>query len=231
MPDDALLVLGEISDHGLRLDADQLASVRPQQCVTMPCFQVDMASSDVLPLFDAERPSWSGDGPRPVRAHLWRPARGGRARGTILVSHGSGGAARQMAWLNEPLAAAGFLAIAVDHHGNNLVDGYLAEGFARWWERARDLSVVPTSRARASTSYRWAQPGSLSRVHSCRAPRCADRREPLRRPMSGAVPDSRARVPDPRSGAARAVCAPRMLRGGSPRLASTTPTTASSPGS
>jgi predicted dienelactone hydrolase len=101
-----------------------------------------MASSDVLPLFDAERPSWSGDGPRPVRAHLWRPARGGRARGTILVSHGTGGAARQMAWLNEPLAAAGFLAIAVDHHGNNFVDGYLAEGFARWWERARDLSVV-----------------------------------------------------------------------------------------
>jgi predicted dienelactone hydrolase len=47
-----------------------------------------------------------------------------------------------MAWLNEPLAAAGFLAIAVDHHGNNFVDGYLAEGFARWWERARDLSVV-----------------------------------------------------------------------------------------
>lgn len=47
-----------------------------------------------------------------------------------------------MAWLTGPLAAAGFLVIAVDHHGNNFVDGYLAEGFARWWERARDLSVV-----------------------------------------------------------------------------------------
>ena len=47
-----------------------------------------------------------------------------------------------MAWLTEPLAAAGFLAIAVDHHGNNFVDGYLVEGFARWWERPRDLTVV-----------------------------------------------------------------------------------------
>jgi predicted dienelactone hydrolase len=47
-----------------------------------------------------------------------------------------------MAWLTEPLAAAGFLAVAVDHHGNNFVDGYLVEGFARWWERARDLTVV-----------------------------------------------------------------------------------------
>jgi predicted dienelactone hydrolase len=105
------------------------------------CFQIDMAC-DVLTFFDAERPSWSGDGPRPVRAHLWRPARGDGGRGTILVSHGSGGAARQMAWLNERLAGAGFLAIAVDHHGNNIVDGYLAEGFACWWERPRDLSFV-----------------------------------------------------------------------------------------
>lgn len=47
-----------------------------------------------------------------------------------------------MAWLTEPLAAAGFLAVAVDHHGNNFVDGYLPEGFARWWERARDFTVV-----------------------------------------------------------------------------------------
>jgi hypothetical protein len=35
-----------------------------------------------------------------------------------------------MAWLSKPLAAAGFLVVAFDHHGNNFVDGYLAEGFA-----------------------------------------------------------------------------------------------------
>jgi predicted dienelactone hydrolase len=47
-----------------------------------------------------------------------------------------------MAWLTEPLAAAGFLVIAIDHHGNNFVDGYVADGFARWWERPLDATFV-----------------------------------------------------------------------------------------
>jgi predicted dienelactone hydrolase len=47
-----------------------------------------------------------------------------------------------MEWLTRAFAGAGFIGIAVDHHGNNSVDGYEPEGFARWWERVRDLSVV-----------------------------------------------------------------------------------------
>jgi predicted dienelactone hydrolase len=47
-----------------------------------------------------------------------------------------------MAWVTEPLAAAGFLVVAFDHHGNNFLDGYLAEGFARWWERALDATFA-----------------------------------------------------------------------------------------
>jgi predicted dienelactone hydrolase len=47
-----------------------------------------------------------------------------------------------MTWAAEPLARAGFLVAAVDHHGNNFVDGYLPEGFAFWWERVLDLSFV-----------------------------------------------------------------------------------------
>ena len=47
-----------------------------------------------------------------------------------------------MCWLSEALARAGFLAVAVDHHGNNAIDGYTPEGFVRWWERARDLAFV-----------------------------------------------------------------------------------------
>jgi hypothetical protein len=47
-----------------------------------------------------------------------------------------------MAWLCRALVGAGFLAVAVDHHGNSFVDGYLPEGFAFWWERPRDLSFV-----------------------------------------------------------------------------------------
>jgi predicted dienelactone hydrolase len=96
--------------------------------------------SDVVTFHDEERPSWSADRPRPIRAHVWRPDE--PQGGTILVSHGTGGSAEEMAWLTGPFATAGFLAVAVDHHGNNSVDGYEAEGFARWWERARDLSVV-----------------------------------------------------------------------------------------
>ena len=58
----------------------------------------------------------------------------------ILLSHGTGGSAEQMAWLGTALARAGFMAVAVDHPGNNAHASYTAEGFTLWWERATDLS-------------------------------------------------------------------------------------------
>ncbi len=60
----------------------------------------------------------------------------------ILLSHGTGGSAQQLAWLGTALARAGFIAAAVDHPGNNAVAGYTPEGFVLWWERATDLSEV-----------------------------------------------------------------------------------------
>jgi predicted dienelactone hydrolase len=60
----------------------------------------------------------------------------------ILLSHGSGGSALQMAWLGTTLAARGYIAAAVNHPGNNGYDGYTPQGFAIWWERARDLSML-----------------------------------------------------------------------------------------
>src|SRR5579875_2777330 len=60
----------------------------------------------------------------------------------ILLSHGTGGSALQLAWLGTALARAGFIAAAVDHPGNNAVTGYTPEGFTLWWERATDLSEV-----------------------------------------------------------------------------------------
>jgi predicted dienelactone hydrolase len=101
-----------------------------------------VSPDQTLELYDDSRPNWSGPGPRPVRVHVWRPTRTDGRPPTVLVSHGSGGAAVQMAWLTEPLAAAGFLVVAFDHHGNNFVDGYLPEGFARWWERALDVTFT-----------------------------------------------------------------------------------------
>jgi len=62
----------------------------------------------------------------------------------VLLSHGTGGSALQMAWLGTALARAGFIVVAVDHPGNNsATDAPLTpEGMALWWERATDLSNV-----------------------------------------------------------------------------------------
>lgn len=60
----------------------------------------------------------------------------------IVLSHGTGGSALQMAWLGTALAAKGYIAVAVNHPGNNATEAYTAQGFSNWWERARDLSVV-----------------------------------------------------------------------------------------
>jgi predicted dienelactone hydrolase len=60
----------------------------------------------------------------------------------IVLSHGTGGSALQMAWLGPELAAHGYIAAAVNHPGNNATEAYTALGFSTWWERARDLSTV-----------------------------------------------------------------------------------------
>ena len=60
----------------------------------------------------------------------------------IVLSHGTGGSAMQMAWLGIALARAGYIAVAVNHPGNNALEPYTAEGFVLWWERATDLSEL-----------------------------------------------------------------------------------------
>lgn len=60
----------------------------------------------------------------------------------VLLSHGTGGASMQLAWLGEYLASRGFIAAAVNHPGNNALEPYTIQGFTLWWLRARDLSVV-----------------------------------------------------------------------------------------
>ncbi|UCM88731.1 alpha/beta hydrolase family protein [Streptomyces marincola] len=81
--------------------------------------------------------------PRPVRVHVWEPERPLAAPAPlVVVSHGTGGSAGTMEWLALPLAEAGFRAVAIDHHGNNLVDGYEPEGFLFVWERPKDVTFV-----------------------------------------------------------------------------------------
>ncbi|MGA2099073.1 MAG: alpha/beta hydrolase [Candidatus Acidiferrum sp.] len=60
----------------------------------------------------------------------------------ILLSHGTGGSSKMMAWLGTALASHGFIAAAVNHPGNNSLEDYTPQGFSLWWERASDLSVL-----------------------------------------------------------------------------------------
>jgi predicted dienelactone hydrolase len=60
----------------------------------------------------------------------------------ILLSHGTGASDLMMAWLGIGLASHGYIAIAVNHPGNNSLDEYTVQGFSFWWERAKDLSTV-----------------------------------------------------------------------------------------
>lgn len=60
----------------------------------------------------------------------------------VVISHGTGGSASAMAWLGTRLAAHGFIAVGVNHPGNNALEAHTAQGFTLWWLRARDLSAV-----------------------------------------------------------------------------------------
>jgi predicted dienelactone hydrolase len=80
------------------------------------------------------------DGGRVARDAALAPAPGKFP--LILLSHGTGGTTGNMAWLGEALAAHGYIAAAVNHPGNNFIDGYTVPGFTLWWLRARDLSAV-----------------------------------------------------------------------------------------
>ena len=90
---------------------------------------------------DPRRRDWADAGQRPLLTEAWHPMGEGRFP-CVLLSHGTGGSAGQLAWLGEALAARGYVAAAVNHHGNTSAEPYMPQGFGLWWERARDLSAV-----------------------------------------------------------------------------------------
>ncbi|WP_084076851.1 hypothetical protein [Demequina sp. NBRC 110057] len=96
-----------------------------------------------LVIADASRRSWADPAShRPVALTVWEPSGADGPLPLTLLSHGTGGAVAQLAWLAEALAAAGHLVVGVDHHGNTSAEDYLPEGFALPWERPRDLSCA-----------------------------------------------------------------------------------------
>jgi predicted dienelactone hydrolase len=79
----------------------------------------------------------------------------------IVLSHGTGGSALMMAWLGTEFAAHGYIAVAVNHPGNNALEDYTAQGFTLWWERARDLSTVISSMISDSVFGKIIDPGRI----------------------------------------------------------------------
>ncbi|HEX4066866.1 MAG TPA: hypothetical protein VHZ09_12655 [Acidobacteriaceae bacterium] len=94
-----------------------------------------------------EQPQWVGDPPHAL-ASAGRAAPDAALAATparfplILLSHGTGGSALMMAWLGTQLAAHGFIAVAVNHPGNNGIEPHTVQGFTLGWERSVDLSHV-----------------------------------------------------------------------------------------
>lgn len=132
-------------------------------------FTVGVTTRDFIP---AEPYDWRGAGTHALRALIWYPAvadareqpqwigpalvpfvSAGRAapdaapaagprRPLVLLSHGFGGTASDLAWLGTALAAHGFVAAAVNHPGNNRSEDYTVDGYVLMWLRAVDLSAI-----------------------------------------------------------------------------------------
>jgi predicted dienelactone hydrolase len=61
----------------------------------------------------------------------------------VLLSHGSTSVNLSLGWLGAYLAEHGYIAAAVNHHGNTSAEGKpLSQGFLAPWERAADISAL-----------------------------------------------------------------------------------------
>ena len=134
-----------------------------------PVFKAGVMTRNFVP---AEPYDWRGAKTRALRAMIWYPAGAdareetqwfglplipyfsagsaapdaaplvGTRRPLILLSHGFGGTASGLGWLGAALAAHGFIAVAVDHPGNNALEDSTVEGSSLFWLRAVDLSAA-----------------------------------------------------------------------------------------
>ena len=118
-------------------------------------------------IIDPNRRNWEDRGPRPIAWSAWYPTDGGTGTSppeamfdpgdacwnatvkdglhpVVLMSHGTGGTAESMGWLARALAAAGYVVLAPNHHGNTGLEPYAAPGFLCWWERALDMQLLLT---------------------------------------------------------------------------------------
>jgi predicted dienelactone hydrolase len=159
-------VIGKI---WIRLLCLILVAASDVACAGDAVFKVGVTTRDIVP---AEPYDWRGASTHVLHAVIWYPAVSdareqpqwigpplvpfvsiGRAapdavpadgppRPLILLSHGFGGTAIDLAWLGAGLAAHGFIAVAINHPGNNRSEDRTVDGYALKWLRAVDLSAV-----------------------------------------------------------------------------------------
>ncbi|WP_316236723.1 signal peptidase [Bradyrhizobium sp. SZCCHNR1015] len=98
----------------------------------------DDAEETALPLAPWPQ-GWFNAGPAALNSPL---AASADACPLVVYSHGTGCNGLQFEWLARELAARGFVAVAVNHHGNSNAEPYRAEGFLCSWERPRDVSLL-----------------------------------------------------------------------------------------
>jgi predicted dienelactone hydrolase len=138
-------------------------------CADDTVFKVGVTTRDFIP---AEPYDWRGAKTHALRAMIWYPAASeareqaqwigppivpfasagsaardaphaaGPRRPLVLLSHGFGGTASDLAWLGTALAAYGFITVAVNHPGNNASEAYTVEGYSLMWLRAVDLGAA-----------------------------------------------------------------------------------------
>jgi predicted dienelactone hydrolase len=94
-----------------------------------------------------ERQQWGGEPGHPLfdagsAAAAAAIAPSPKTFALVLLSHGTGGSAMQMAWLGTALARAGYVAVAIDHPGNTAAGTPTVQGFTLFWLRARELSMA-----------------------------------------------------------------------------------------
>lgn len=95
----------------------------------------------IVELADRSRPAYDDRPSRPVRTTVWMPPGADRPP-VVLLSHGTGGSVADLSWLATALVNAGIAVLGVDHHGNTYEEPYVAEGFARNWDRPRDMTFA-----------------------------------------------------------------------------------------
>lgn len=88
-------------------------------------------------------PEWMGDNAVFRGVRLQRDAKPERRKHPlVIISHGSGGNAANLAWLAERLAAQGFIVAVPNHQGSTSADSTPETTIPAVWERPADISTL-----------------------------------------------------------------------------------------